>query len=102
MTITQRLDTPQVRVYVATLRPHAPVPSKNGHATHRVLIYMDDGVMTRKEGADTATITFKRAFGEEPPRIRSIGIMTDSDNTGGDAEAYYGDILFLRAGVPAR
>jgi hypothetical protein len=60
VTITQRLDTPQTRVYVATLRPHAPVVSKNGHATHRVLIYMDDGVMTVKEGADTATITFKR------------------------------------------
>jgi hypothetical protein len=45
---------------------------------------------------------FKRAFGEEPPPIRSIGIMTDSDNTGTDAEAYYGDILFLRPGVPAR
>jgi len=35
-------------------------------------------------------------------RIRSIGIMTDSDNTGGDAEAYYGDISFQRAGMPAR
>jgi hypothetical protein len=45
---------------------------------------------------------YKRAFGEDPPRIRSIGIMTDSDNTGTDAEAYYGDISFLRPGVPAR
>ena len=60
VTITQRLDTAQVRVYVATLTPHAPVVSKNGHATHRVLIYMDDGVMTIKHGADTATINFKR------------------------------------------
>ena len=59
-TITQRLDTPQVRVYMATLQPHTPSISRNGHATHRVLIYMDDGVMTRKEGADTSTITFKR------------------------------------------
>jgi len=39
---------------------------------------------------------YKRAFGEDPPRVRSIGIMTDSDNTGGDVEAYYGDIAFLR------
>jgi uncharacterized RmlC-like cupin family protein len=58
--ITQRLDTAQVRVYVATLTPHVPVVSKTGHATHRVLIYMDDGVMTIKDGADTATINFKR------------------------------------------
>jgi hypothetical protein len=39
---------------------------------------------------------YKRAFGEEPPRVRSIAIMTDSDNTGGDVEAYYGDIAFLK------
>jgi ketosteroid isomerase-like protein len=60
VTIAQRLDTPQVRVYTATLQPHAPVVSKNGHATHRALIYMDDGEMTIKDGDDTATITFKR------------------------------------------
>jgi uncharacterized RmlC-like cupin family protein len=60
VTITERLDTAQVRVYVATLTPHAPVVSRNGHATHRVLIYMDDGVMTIKDGADSATINFKR------------------------------------------
>ena len=60
VTITQRLDTPQARVYVATLQPHMPTVSQNGHATNRVLIYMDDGVMTVKDGNDTATIAFKR------------------------------------------
>jgi hypothetical protein len=39
---------------------------------------------------------FKRAFGEEPPRIRSVAIMTDTDNTGEEVEAYYGDISFVR------
>ena len=58
--IEQKLDTPQVRVYVATLQPHAPVVSKAGHATHRVLIYMDDGNMTVKEGSNVAINTFKR------------------------------------------
>ena len=58
--ITQRLDTPQARVYVATLQPHTPSISRKGHATHRVLIYMDDGVMTRTDAAGTTTITFKR------------------------------------------
>ena len=58
--ITPRLDTPQARVFVATLQPRTPSIATNGHATHRVIIYMDDGMMTRKEGADTATITFKR------------------------------------------
>lgn len=60
VTIAQRLDTPQVRVYVATLRPHAPVVSKAGHATNRVLIYMDDGAMTIKEGDTTTPTIFKR------------------------------------------
>lgn len=58
--IAQRLDTPQARVYVATLQPHAPVVSKAGHATNRVLIYMDDGAMTIKDGDNTSTINFKR------------------------------------------
>ena len=60
VTIAQRLDTPQARVFVATLQPRMPVISSKGHATNRVLIYMDDGVMTVKDGADTSTITFKR------------------------------------------
>jgi hypothetical protein len=37
---------------------------------------------------------YRRAFGEEPGRITAIGIMTDTDNTGGRAQAWYGDIAF--------
>ena len=33
-----------------------------------------------------------RAFGEKPPMISGIAIMTDSDNTKEDATAFYGDI----------
>jgi uncharacterized RmlC-like cupin family protein len=77
VTITERLDTPQARVYVATLRPHAPVVSRNGHATHRVLIYMDDGTMTIKDGADTATIAFKRG----DVRWRPAGGPYTAENT---------------------
>ena len=40
---------------------------------------------------------YERAFKEKPPRVKSIGIMTDTDNTGVLASAYYGDIQFLRA-----
>ena len=39
---------------------------------------------------------YKRAFGEEPPMISGIAIMTDTDNTGESAEAYYGDIFFAK------
>ena len=36
---------------------------------------------------------FRRAFGEEPPRIGAIAIMTDTDDTGDEASAWYGDIF---------
>lgn len=59
--ITAKLDTAQARVYVATLQPHTPSVSKDGHATNRVLLYLDNGVMTRKEGSNAAeTIEFHR------------------------------------------
>jgi hypothetical protein len=50
--IDNKLDTPQVRVYIATLPPNTPVPSRTGHATNRVLIYLDTGLMTRQDGGD--------------------------------------------------
>ena len=39
---------------------------------------------------------YKRAFREEPPLISGVAIMTDTDNTGESAEAYYGDIVFKK------
>jgi len=36
-------------------------------------------------------------YGEDPPVISGVAIMTDSDNTGESARAYYGDIEFLSA-----
>src|SRR6516225_4598264 len=58
--ITPRLDTPQARVIVATLQPLTPAIAKDGHATNRVLIYLDDGVMTRREGNQSTKIEFHR------------------------------------------
>jgi hypothetical protein len=58
--ITPRLDTPQTRVIVATLQPRTPSIARTGHATDRVLIYLDDGVMTREEGGQTTRIEFHR------------------------------------------
>ncbi len=37
---------------------------------------------------------YKKAFSEEPPMISGVAIMTDTDNTGETATAYYGDIFF--------
>lgn len=37
---------------------------------------------------------FIRAFGRPPGRLNRVGVMTDSDNTQGDAEALYADLVF--------
>jgi len=37
---------------------------------------------------------FKRAFGEDPGRVVSVGIMSDTDNTNERIVTYYGDIAF--------
>ena len=36
---------------------------------------------------------YRRLFGEEPPEIGAVALMTDTDNTGGEATAYYGNII---------
>jgi Protein of unknown function (DUF3047) len=39
---------------------------------------------------------YKKAFGKEPSKISGVAIMTDTDNTGESATAYYGDIIFKK------
>lgn len=39
---------------------------------------------------------YKNAFDKEPPMISGVAIMTDTDNTGESATAYYGDIIFKK------
>ena len=36
---------------------------------------------------------YRRAFGEDPPKVGAIAIMTDTDNTGESAVAWYSDIV---------
>lgn len=37
---------------------------------------------------------YRRLFGEEPGPVAAVAIMTDTDNTGQSAKAWYGDIWF--------
>lgn len=39
---------------------------------------------------------YTKAFGEEPPLINGVAIMSDTDNTKERVTAYYGDIVFLK------
>jgi len=40
---------------------------------------------------------YKRAFGEEPGAVLGVGVMTDTDNTGGQATGRYAGIRFTCA-----
>lgn len=35
---------------------------------------------------------YRRLFGEEPPPLSGIALMTDADDTGGSARAWYADV----------
>ncbi len=40
---------------------------------------------------------YRKAFGENPPNISGVAIMTDTDNTREHAVAYFGDIIFKKS-----
>ncbi|MFO1283319.1 MAG: DUF3047 domain-containing protein [Burkholderiales bacterium] len=44
---------------------------------------------------------WRAAFGDDPPPITGIAIMTDADNTGETARSWYGDIALRRGALAA-
>jgi Protein of unknown function (DUF3047) len=44
---------------------------------------------------------FEKAFGEAPGALVGVGIMTDTDNTRGQAQAWYGPVSLLAKNFPA-
>lgn len=45
---------------------------------------------------------YLRAYGEPPPHVTGVAVMTDSDDTGSTALAWYGDLRFRAADRPGR
>jgi hypothetical protein len=45
---------------------------------------------------------YRLAFGAAPKKVVSVAVMTDTDNTGGKAEGFYGEIRFGCAGSAAK
>jgi len=45
---------------------------------------------------------YRRLFGAEPRQLGAIAVMTDTDNSGGEATAWYGDITLSSTPHPAR
>ena len=43
---------------------------------------------------------YRKFFGEEPPLLGAVALMTDTDNTGEEAVAWYGDITLVSQEVP--
>lgn len=75
----------------------------NPHTTRIKMIVVESGrdkVGSWQEVTRNVAADFRRAFGEAPGKITAVGIMTDTDNTGENAHAYYGDIHFRR--IPLR
>jgi hypothetical protein len=56
-----------------------------------------DGLGKWQEVTRDVREDYRRAFGEKPGPVTSIGIMTETDESAHDVEAYYGDISFSRA-----
>ena len=52
------------------------------------------GVGTWQTLSRNAVEDFRRAFGEDPGRLTGVAVLTDTDNTGEKAEAWYGEIQF--------
>jgi Protein of unknown function (DUF3047) len=115
--LEERLFADQFRLFTQQEFPYAllmyiwenraPVGSviDNLHTSRIKMIVADSGdenLGTWREQTRNVYEDYRRAFGEEPPRIRSVGIMTDTDNTGEEAEAYYGDVGFLRGAAVNR
>ncbi len=71
----------------------------NAYTSNAVMIAVESGaekagvwVTVRRNIIDD----YRRAFGEEPPEIGAIAIMTDTDNTGESAMAWYSEIVASR------
>ena len=90
-------------MYIWENRAQRDTVIPNTHTTRVKMIVAESGrdkVGTWQEVVRNVKEDYRRAFGEEPGRITSVAIMTDTDNTGEFAHAYYGDIVFRRIAPP--
>lgn len=60
-----------------------------------------DGVGQWQTRERDVAADFERAFGERPGRLIGVSVLTDTDNTGGRAVAYYGGFQFMAKPVEA-
>jgi len=90
-------------MYIWENRAPAGTVIENRHTSRVRMLVAESGrekVGTWQEVTRNVREDYRRAFGEEPGPITAIGIMTDTDNTGANVHAYYGDIVFRRIAPP--
>ena len=84
-------------IWANRLPPESAVPSS--YTSNSMMIAARSGReergMWRSERRDIVA-DYRRLFGAEPPRIGAIAIMTDTDNTGAQALAWYDDLRLSR------
>jgi hypothetical protein len=86
-------------MYIWENRVPAGTVIPNRHTSRVRMLVAESGrdkVGTWQEVTRNVHEDYKRVFGEEPGPITAVGIMTDTDNTGENVHAYYGDIVFRR------
>lgn len=80
----------------------APVGTfiENPHSRRVVMVVAsraEDGLGHWQTLSRDVVKDYRAAFGEDPGPLEAYGVMSDSDNTGTEAEAWYGDISFSAA-----
>jgi len=83
---------------------HSPVGTMvpNSYTDRVMMLVVESGEKKRQQWVTERRNVYedyKKAFGEEPAMISGVAIMTDTDNTGEAAMAWYGDIVFRGAPV---
>ena len=75
----------------------------NAYTDHAVLVAVDSGNghagQWRRHGRNLRE-DLRRYLGIQPRYIDAVAIMTDTDNSGRQATAWYGDIRFLARRPP--
>ena len=85
----------------------APVETlaSNAHTARVKMIVVESGPARLNQWLDyerDILADYRRAFGEEPPPISGIALMTDADNTGESAVAWYGNIELRQKAAAAQ
>ena len=89
-------------VWAHKLPKDTPTPSP--YTSNAVIIAVESG--DEKAGQwvnETRNVRedYRKAFGENPPPIGGIAVMTDTDDTKDEANAWYGDISMTGPSAPA-